>query len=109
MPLDSFGQVGTPQVYASGIGLPNGVAFDQKGNLYVAGDGLIWVVQPNQQMLVPVVVSGDLFEPANLAFGSGTGRDTGILYFTNLGFPLGTGTTVARTRIGIPGQPLFAP
>lgn len=109
MPLDNFGEVGTPEVYASGIGRPNGIAFDEKGNLYVASGGEVWVVQPNGATLIPFVESGDLDEPANLAFGFGTGRDTGILYFTNFGFPPGTGTTVARTTVGIPGLQLLAP
>ncbi|MBM4267985.1 MAG: hypothetical protein FJ144_15460 [Deltaproteobacteria bacterium] len=109
MALDSAGNVEEPTVYASGIGRPNGIAFDQKGNLYVASGGQVWVVQPNNATLIPFVESGDLDEPANLAFGFGTGRDTGILYFTNFGFPLGTGTTVARTTAGIPGYQLFAP
>jgi gluconolactonase len=113
MSYNDRGEVGAPEVYATGIGLPDGIAFDKAGNLYVASAGQIWVVLPgggSNRSSRPFVVSGDLAGPASLAFGSGRDRDTGRLYFTNFGFPtLGSGTTVASTLVGIPGLPLYAP
>jgi sugar lactone lactonase YvrE len=112
-PYNDQGEIGQPEVYASGIGFPDGIAFDKAGDLFVATAGQVWVVLPSDspnRTAQPFVVSGDLAGPASLAFGSGIGRDTGRLYFTNYGFPLlGTGTTVASVLVGIPGLPLFAP
>jgi sugar lactone lactonase YvrE len=110
MPLDSFGEVGQPEVYASGIGLPDGIAFDSNDDLFVAATGGIWVVLPDRDRTMALFVdSGDVDGPASLAFGSGTDRDRGLLYFTNFGVPLGSGTSVAVTVVGIPGLPLYAP
>jgi sugar lactone lactonase YvrE len=107
------GEVGQPEVYATGLGFADGIAFDKAGHLFVATAGQVWVVFPDEtqtRTAIPFVVSGNLDGPASLAFGFGSGRDTGRLYFTNYGFPaLGTGTTVASVLVGIPGLPLFAP
>jgi sugar lactone lactonase YvrE len=113
MTYDDQGNAGPPETYANGIGFADGIAFDKAGHLFVATAGQVWVVIPDDtsnRIAKPFVISGDLAGPASLAFGFGTDRDTGRLYFTNYGFPsLGTGTTVASTLVGIPGQPLFAP
>jgi gluconolactonase len=116
MTYDSANTIlGAPEIYAIGIGLPDGIAFDKAGNLYVAASGQIWVVLPddnggNNRSSRPFVVSGDLAGPASVAFGFGSGRDTGRLYFANFGFPsLGSGTSLASTLVGIPGLPLNAP
>ncbi|HZR83138.1 MAG TPA: SMP-30/gluconolactonase/LRE family protein [Candidatus Binatia bacterium] len=113
MTYNDRGEVGAPETYATGIGFPDGIAFDKAGHLFVAASGQIWVVLPDgtsNRRSQPFVVSGALDGPASLAFGFGPGRDTGRLYFTNYGFPsLGSGTTVASVLVGIPGEPLFAP
>ncbi len=105
------GDLSAPEVYASGIGLPDGIAFDEKGDLFVASAGQVWVVLPEEAPSVrPFVTEGALDGPASLAFGFGNGRDRSRLYFTNYGFPaLGTGTTVAQVRVGIAGNRLYAP
>jgi len=106
--LDRFGEAGTPEVYASGIELPTGVAFDERGDLFVTGGNNIWIVRPNST-LQAYVLDGDLDYPARLAFAFGEGRDRGDLFLTNFGFPLGSGTTVAKTHVGIPGRLPYAP
>jgi len=105
------GQLTTPELYASGLGFADGIAFDDKGDLFVASAGEIWVVLPeNAPSVQPFVTSGDLNGPASLAFGFGTGRDRSRLYFTNYGFPvLGSGTSVASVKVGVSGAHLFAP
>jgi hypothetical protein len=105
------GELSSPEVYASGLGFPDGIAFDDRGDLFVAGAGQVWVVLPESAPAVqPFVTSGDLDGPASLAFGFGSGRDRSRLYFTNYGYPvLGSGTTVASVKVGISGAHLFAP
>lgn len=98
--------VGEPEVYASGVGLADGIAFDVAGNLYVAGGGRIWLVPAGNPGAARPWVESGVDGPASLAFGFGRGRDPATLYFTNYGFPaLGTGTSVASLAIGIPGRP----
>jgi len=105
------GELSTPELYASGLGFADGIAFDEKGDLFVASAGQVWVVLGSNDPLVqPFVTSGDLNGPASLAFGFGTGRDRSRLYFTNYGYPvLGSGTSVASVKVGISGARLFAP
>jgi sugar lactone lactonase YvrE len=107
--LDRFGEAGLAEVAASGIELPIGVAFDQRGDMFVSGGNAIWAVRPGGAKLEAYVVDGALDHPAMLAFGFGENRDTGNLFFANYGFPLGSGTTVARAHVGIPGRVPFAP
>lgn len=107
--LDRFGEAGAVSVSASGIELPTGIAFDEKGDMFVTGGNRIWTVRPEGNELEGYVVSGDLDYPASLAFGFGINRNPQQLFFTNYGFPLGSGTTVSLTDVGIDGRHLFAP
>ncbi len=109
MQLDRFGEAGPLQVAASGIELPTGVVFDQRGDMFVTGGNRIWAVRPNRAKLEDFVVSGDLDFPTSLVFGFGENRDPEKLFFTNFGFPLGSGTTVSETYVGIQGRIPFAP
>lgn len=105
------GELSTPEIYASGLGFADGIAFDEEGDLFVASAGQVWVVLgSNDRLVQPFVTSGDLDGPASLAFGFGSGRDRSRLYFTNYGYPvLGSGTSVASVKVGISGARLFAP
>jgi sugar lactone lactonase YvrE len=109
--IDGPGQAGTtPEVYASGIGLPDGIAFDEQGNLYVAGDGIIVVITAGDLNFISYGTTGAIDYPASLAFLiAENGRPENTLYFTNYGFPLGSGTTVSSIFTGIRGQQLNAP
>lgn len=107
--IDRFGEAGPVSVAASGIQLPTGIAFDKRGDMFVTGGNTIWTVRPSGATLEAYVISGDLDYPASLAFGFGNERNPNQLFFTNYGFPLGTGSTVSLTDVGIPGREPFAP
>lgn len=111
--IDRFGQATTdPELYASGLSLPDGIAFDQAGNLYVAGNGIISVITADpDRALIRFATQGFIDYPASLAFliDPANGRPENTLYFTNYGFPLGSGTSVGSIFTQIRGQQLFAP
>jgi gluconolactonase len=102
--LDAEGGVGPAEVYAEGVGrLPDGLALDEAGNLYVAcyASDEVWRISPSRARALlawdhhAILVS----RPTNLAWG-GPGFDE--LYVANLGR-----TTVTRTRLaGVRGQRL---
>ena len=102
--LSADGAVGPPEVYADQIGrLPDGMALDEAGNLYVAcyASDEIWRIAPSREK---TLLGWDHFgillgRPTNLAWG-GPDRDT--LYIANLGR-----TTITRVRLpGVRGQRL---
>lgn len=105
------GALSTPEIYASGLGFPDGIAFDDRGNLFVASAGQVLVVVPDEAPSArPFVTSGEVDGPASLAFGFGANRDRSRLYFANYGWPvLGSGTSVASVKVGISGLRLYAP
>ena len=102
-PLDRDGRVGAPERYASECGrFPDGVAFDDEGNLYVScyASDEIWRVSPAREK---TLFAWDrwaikLGSPTNLAFG---GEDGDELYVANL-----ARTTITRAKVGRRGQPL---
>lgn len=105
----STASVGAPEVFANGALLADGLAFDVNGDLFATGAGQVWLVPggspPSPR---PYVVEGDVDGPASLAFGTGRGRESGRLWFTNYGFPaLGSGDSVASVPLGVPGLPLL--
>jgi len=57
-------------------GVPDGMKVDQKGNIYGAGPGGIWVLTPEGKHLGTI---RPLENPANLAWGDADGK---TLYFT---------------------------
>jgi gluconolactonase len=100
-----------PEVYATGIRLPDGIAFDERGNLLVAGDDAIWIVAaaPGATVL-RYVTHGDVDGPTSVAFADGAGRDPTRLFFANYGYPeRGSGSTVASVVLGVRGRRLLAP
>jgi gluconolactonase len=80
-------------------GDPDGIAFDRKGNLYVAyfGSGAIYVISPSREILQIVPTPGK--KPSNLEFGS---PDLRTLYLTE-----DETNSVYKIQVRIAGFPLF--
>jgi gluconolactonase len=102
--LTAAGDLGPGEVYADAVGrLPDGLALDEAGNLYVAcyASDELWRVSPAREK---VLLAWDhhaikLGRPTNLAWG---GPDSDVLYVANLGR-----YTVTRARLpGVRGQRL---
>jgi gluconolactonase len=70
--------------------VPDGIKIDQKGNLYGAGPGGIWVLTPDGKHLGTIRPAEN---PANLAWGD---ADAKTLYFTAV-------TGLYRLRVNVPG------
>jgi gluconolactonase len=71
-------------------GVPDGMKIDQKGNIYGAGPGGVWVMSPEGKHLGTIV---PLENPANLAWGDADGK---TLYFTAV-------TGLYRLHVNVPG------
>lgn len=81
-------------------GDPDGINFDQKGNLYVAhfGGGAIYVIAPNGKITAKLITPGK--KPTNVEFG---GPDLRILFVTEV-----ETNGVYQTMVNTPGLPLFS-
>jgi gluconolactonase len=71
-------------------GVPDGMKVDQKGNVYGAGPGGVWVLSPEGKHLGTIKPAEN---PANLAWGDADGK---TLYFTAV-------TGLYRLHVNIPG------
>ena len=95
------GSVGPRQEFAKlrGANGPDGMAFDAAGNLYVAhyGESRVDVLGPNGNEVLTIPVPGK--GVTNVAFG-GPDRRTLVISEVETG-------SLYRTRLSIPGQPLF--
>jgi gluconolactonase len=103
--LDRGRACGEPELYATLPGtVPDGIAFSEAGNLYVACyvPDAIYVIEPNRnvELLVADTRADVLNRPTNVAFAPG-GSD---LYFANLG-----GSHVGALPVDERGLPLPYP
>lgn len=71
-------------------GVPDGMKVDERGNVYCAGPGGIWIISPEGKHLGTLVFPDN---PSNLAFGDDDGK---TLYVT-------AGPGIYRIRLNIPG------
>ncbi len=80
-------------------GDPDGIAFDQKGNLYAAhfGGGHIFVISPNGQIIDSIKTPGK--RPSNVEFG---GKDFKTLFITE-----DETNSVYKAEVKIPGAKLI--
>ncbi len=80
-------------------GDPDGIAFDRKGNLYVAhfGGGAVYIIQPDGKIAGCLETPGQ--KPTNLEFG---GKNLKTLYLTEA-----ETNSVYRLKAKIRGLPLF--
>jgi gluconolactonase len=97
------GSAGDREVYATGLErIPDGLAFDVAGNLYVscyASDNIYRVSPEREVKLLAYDRAGTtLARPTNIAFGGPAGDE---LYVANLGR-----WHINRVKLGIKGQPL---
>jgi gluconolactonase len=97
------GSAGDRVIYAAGLErVPDGLAFDVAGNLYVscyASDNIYRVAADRGVTLLAYDRDATtIARPTNIAFG---GPDRDYLYVTNLGR-----WHINRVKLGIPGQPL---
>jgi gluconolactonase len=101
--IRSDGRAGKPHMYVSGMArVPDGMAFDALGNLYVtcyASDNIYKVTPQGKVSLLAYDPEGTLIaRPTNAAFG---GPNFSYLYFTNLGR-----WHICRAPAGVKGQRL---
>ncbi|HWP65300.1 MAG TPA: SMP-30/gluconolactonase/LRE family protein [Candidatus Limnocylindria bacterium] len=100
--LNSDGTLGASEIYATGLTLADGLAFDRRGNLLVVGAGALSVVDRETRTVTPLTASAPLNWPSNIAFGRrGTGRRT--MFLANFGPMLGDGTDVIAVPYSIRG------
>ena len=103
LPLSSAGTLGAAEVYATGVTLADGVAFDAHGDLLVAGNDSIERVERGTRTVSVLSTDPLLFWPSSLAFGQGRGLSRHDVFCVNYGLPLGSGTTLAYFRYSRPG------
>ena len=98
--VNSPGQLSQKEIFVKlPNGDPDGIAIDQKGNLYVAhfGSGTLYVISPNGKILEKIKTPGA--KPTNLAFA---GEDLKTLFLTEM-----ESNSLYKTRTGISGVSLL--
>jgi sugar lactone lactonase YvrE len=106
LPLMPDGSLGASEIYATGLPLADGIAFDRRGNLLVVGSDVLSVVDARTRAVTPLSTDPLLDWPANLAFGRRRGFSTRDVYLANFGPTFGDGTTIVRVRYNHGGAPL---
>jgi sugar lactone lactonase YvrE len=96
LPFEGRGQLGGPEVYASGLTLVDGIAFDRPGNLFAVGFDTLWVVDVKTRAVQTFSTDPLLDWPSNLAFGRSAPFGKDVMYLVNFGMALGNGTTAIR-------------
>jgi sugar lactone lactonase YvrE len=104
VPINRDGTAGIPEVYAEGLArVPDGVAFDARGNLYVTtyASNCIYRVSPDRKVELVCQDVENLFlcQPTNCAFG---GPNFDQLFVGNLGR-----NHISVLDLGVKGQPLW--
>ena len=99
-PVNPDLSLGEPSVFVemdvTATGNPDGIKVDVENNVYIAGGGGVWVVDPSGRYLGTVEFP-EL--PANLAFG---GPRNMTLFVT-------ARTGIYSIRVNVPGRPVFQP
>jgi gluconolactonase len=99
-PIGADGSLGDPSEFVSMPGGdPDGMAFDEAGNLYVAhfGGGAVWKIAPSGEPIGLLTTPGA--KPSNVAFG---GKDMKTLFVTE-----DETNAVYSVRMETAGAPLF--
>lgn len=103
VPVNKNGMAGSTSVFVDNVEhVPDGLALDEEGNLYVScyGDNRIWRVAPDgrKKLLLEDPTSTKINRATNVAFG---GPHMRTLYIANLG-----GWHISKVELGVAGQTL---
>jgi sugar lactone lactonase YvrE len=102
------GRPGKPRVWVQSPVLSgaDGIAFDDRWNLYVAVDrhNTIVEIKADGEITILARPKSRLDYPASTSFGQTPGRET-VLYWTNSGINFGT-PSIQRMDVCVPGVPL---
>jgi sugar lactone lactonase YvrE len=105
-PIANDGSLGVLEVYATGLPLADGLAFDRRRNLLVVGGGTLKIVEATTGQVIHVPTDPLSNWPSNLAFGRGKGFKRRDAYMANFGPMLGDGTNIIRFRYNHRGTKL---
>jgi gluconolactonase len=75
----------------NGVGVPDGIKVDKRGNVYSTGPGGVWVISPAGKHVATIRTPRQI---TNMAFG---GKDFRTLYMTGFG-------ALYRIRLKVPGR-----
>jgi hypothetical protein len=106
LPIANDGSLGALEVYATGLPLADGLAFDRRRNLLVVGAGTLKIVEATTGQVIDMTTDPLSNWPSNLAFGRGKGFKRRDVYMPNFGPGLGDGTTIIRFRYNHRGTKL---
>jgi sugar lactone lactonase YvrE len=107
LPINADESLGPLEVYATGLSIPDGLAFDRRGNLLVVGGNRLDLVHAGTRQVETILTGAPMNGPSNIAFGRGRGFSKKDFYVVNFGFPLGSGTQILRFPYNIPGAPVI--
>ncbi len=99
---------GEPEIFAAGTFIPDGLALDVHGNVYVCDIGSSSIVRIDRvdgSITVVADESDGLAGPASMAFGTGGGYKQSV-FITSFNFDSGIPTDIIRVDVGVPGLPL---
>jgi len=85
VPIEADGSAGEPMVFATGINSPDGIAFDQQGDLYVSspfGDQLVRVTPDGEVAIVADLGPLGVGFPTDVAFVPGP-NGSNVVYLAN--------------------------
>jgi sugar lactone lactonase YvrE len=100
------GSFGPLEVYATGLTLPDGIAFDRRNNLFVVGGGKASIVHASNGAVVTLSDHPAFDGPSNIAFGRGRGFARRYAFFANFGPGFGNGTSIGSFRTNHQGARL---
>jgi sugar lactone lactonase YvrE len=96
--MNRDGSFGPLEVYRAGLTLPDGIAFDRHGNLFVVGGGTVKIIDARSQAITTLPANPAFNWPSNIAFGRGHGFGRRDAYVANFGPAFGDGTTISSFR-----------
>jgi sugar lactone lactonase YvrE len=96
--MNQDGSFGPLEIYKTGLSLPDGIAFDRRGNLIVVGGGTVSIIEGRTLGIQTLPAHPAFNWPSNVAFGRGRGFRRREVFVVNFGPGLGDGTTITSFR-----------